>query len=97
MAGKVSAESDYDAAYAHAVAGRITESEALCREILATIPDHAETLHLLGVIAAKRGDGPTAIELFNRALASKPDFAKAHSNLGAVLLEIGRASCRERV
>ncbi len=79
----------YEAAYRHALAGRIADAEALCREILATTPDHAEALHLLGAIAAKRDDGPAATEFFGRALASRPDFAKAHSNLGAVLLRQG--------
>ena len=89
MAIQASGGSDYEAAYSHALAGRLANAEALCREILATTPDHADALHLLGAIAAKRGEGSSAIELFGRALAIKPDFAKAHSNLGAVLLRQG--------
>ncbi len=80
---------DYEAAYSHALAGRLPHAEALCREILATTPGHADALHLLGAIAARRGEGSAAIDLFGRALAAKPDFAKAHSNLGAVLLRQG--------
>ena len=89
MAKQASGGADYQAAYSHALAGRLPHAEALCREILATTPDHADALHLLGAIAARRGEGSSAIELFGRALASRPDFAKAHSNLGAVLLRQG--------
>ena len=89
MAKQAGAGADYEAAYTHALAGRLPDAEALCREILATTPDHADALHLLGAIAARRGEGSQAIELFGRALAAKPDFAKAHSNLGAVLLRQG--------
>ncbi len=89
MAKPASGGADYEAAYTHALAGRLPDAEALCREILATTPDHADALHLLGAIAAKRGEGSSAIDLFGRALAAKPDFAKAHSNLGAVLLRQG--------
>ena len=89
MAEQASGGADYEAAYRHALAGRIADAEALCREILAATPEDADALHLLGAIAAKRGEEPSAIDLFGRALAAKPDFAKAHSNLGAVLLRQG--------
>ena len=89
MAEQASGGADYQTAYRHALAGRLADAEALCREILATTPEDADALHLLGAIAARRGEGPAAIELFGRALAAKPDFAKAHSNLGAVLLRQG--------
>ncbi len=32
---------DYEAAYSHALAGRLADAEALCREILATTPEDA--------------------------------------------------------
>ena len=89
MAKPASDGTDYEAAYTHALAGRFPDAEALCREILETTPDHARALHLLGAIAARRGEESKAIELFGRALASKPDFAKARGNLGAVLLRQG--------
>ncbi len=64
----VGAEADYDAAYEHAVAGRVAEAEAVCRKILTSQPSRAEVLHLLGGIAAKSGNASPAIEFFNRAL-----------------------------
>ncbi len=85
------AGADYDAAYKLALAGRIAEAEAVCRKILTSHPSHAEALQLLGGIAAKSGNAPSAIELFTRALEARPDFAKAHSNLGALLLGRGEA------
>ncbi len=77
------AGAEYDAAYGHAAAGRTAEAEALCREILASDPTHAEALYLLGGIAAQGGNARFAIELFTRALEAKPDLAKAHSDRGS--------------
>ncbi|MCH7543872.1 MAG: hypothetical protein IIB65_09555, partial [Proteobacteria bacterium] len=58
---------EYDVAYEHAIAGRLMKAESVCRGILATDPNHAEALHLMGGIAAKSGKVPPAIEFFNRA------------------------------
>ncbi|MCH8096712.1 MAG: tetratricopeptide repeat protein [Proteobacteria bacterium] len=80
---------EYDVAYEHAIAGRLMKAESVCRGILATDPNHAEALHLMGGIAAKSGKVPPAIEFFNRALKAKPDFTKAHNNLGTLLLGRG--------
>ncbi|MCH7710356.1 MAG: tetratricopeptide repeat protein [Proteobacteria bacterium] len=80
---------EYDVAYEHAIAGRLIEAESICRAILATEPNHAEALHLMGGIAAKSGKVPPAIEFFNRALKAKPGFAKALNNLGKLLLGRG--------
>jgi tetratricopeptide (TPR) repeat protein len=80
---------EYDVAYRHVVAGRLMEAESVCRAILASDPNHAEALHLMGGIAAKSGKVPPAIEFFNRALKVKPDFAKALNNLGTLLLGRG--------
>ncbi len=63
------AGADYDAAYAHAEAGRIAQADAICRKILTPDPTHAEALQLQGAIAAKSGNISSAIEFFNRALA----------------------------
>ncbi len=45
---------EYDVAYEHVISGRLMEAESVCRAILATDPNHAEALHLMGGIAAKR-------------------------------------------
>ena len=85
------AKASFDAAYAHAAAGRIAQAETICRRILTSDPTHAEALHLLGGIATQKGSARFAIELFKQALKAKPGFAKAHANLGALLMNRGEA------
>ena len=49
-----------DATFAEAMAlhqcGRMAEAAALYRTILGRDPDHADSLHLLGLITAEQGD-----------------------------------------
>ena len=40
-------------ALGHHQAGRLAEAEAIYRQVLAQFPDHADALHLLGVLAAR--------------------------------------------
>ena len=81
---------DFQAAYAHDQAGRRDRAEALYRKVLQKAPDHADALHLLGLIAHGRGRHQRAIQLIRRALAIMPDFPAAHANLGNALRAVGR-------
>jgi tetratricopeptide (TPR) repeat protein len=74
----------------HHQAGRLQAAEQIYRQILALEPDHAEALHLLGVINAQSGDYQRAVDCISRALAVKPDWAEAHNNLGNALREQGK-------
>ena len=56
-----------DAAFAHHEAGELDQAEALYRKPLEADPEHAEALHLLGLIAYQQGQFATAIELISRA------------------------------
>ena len=53
--------------------------------ILALQPNHADALHLLGVIASQVGKLDEAVPYFRRALELKPDYPAAHNNLGNAL------------
>jgi hypothetical protein len=46
----------------HHQAGRLDLAEGICRAILGVEPDHADALHLLGVIARQVGKPEVAIE-----------------------------------
>ena len=65
--------------------GQFSEAEKCCREILAGDPDHAESLHLLGLISAKTDRCDQAIEYFAQAIRKNPNNADYLSNLGTVL------------
>jgi protein O-GlcNAc transferase len=80
--------------------GRLRETEALCRQILDVEPQHADALHLLGVLAHQAGRNADAVALLRGAIASKPLSAEYHSNLGVVLTALGHvdeatAACRQ--
>ena len=69
--------------------GRLAEAETLYRQILAVQPQHADALHLLGVIAHQVGRHEHAVDLISQAIALAPENAAAHSNLGAALKKQG--------
>jgi predicted O-linked N-acetylglucosamine transferase (SPINDLY family) len=71
-------------------AGNLADAERLYRSILQASPEHADALHLLGVIAHQRGRHEEAIRLIDRALAFRPDFAEAHGNRGYILAALNR-------
>jgi tetratricopeptide (TPR) repeat protein len=73
-------------------AGRLAEAEAIYRRILAEWPRHADVLHLLGLIAQQCGDGVTALERIDAAIAISRDVAEYHHNRGVVLLRLHRAA-----
>jgi protein O-GlcNAc transferase len=77
-------------ALSHHKAGRLAEAERLYLQICAVDPDHAGSLHFLGVLAGQVGRNDLAIDLIGRALALKPDYAEAHYNLGRALTMQGK-------
>ena len=74
----------------HHQGGRLQAAEQIYRQILQVEPNHADALHLLGVIASMLGKPEMAIEYMARAVQRKPDYAEAHSNLGLALNSQGR-------
>lgn len=78
-----------DTALAAFQAGQFDTAEALCREILETVPEDPAALHILGMIAARRGRHGDAIPLFHRVLALCPAYAPGHRNLGTSLQASG--------
>jgi hypothetical protein len=60
----------------HLQAGRLAAGEALCRDILRTLPNCAPALHRLGIIFCQGGSPPSAIELLRRATPIARPFKK---------------------
>ena len=83
------AKTAYADARENRVAGRLDEAERLYREVLAIIPHHADSRHLLGVIAYQTGRHETAIRMINEAIAIDPHTAPYHCNLGIALYDKG--------
>ncbi len=61
------------------------EAEHVYRRILATDPNNPPALHLLGVLGGQVGQTQAGIDLIQRAIALKPDYADAYNNLGCAL------------
>jgi protein O-GlcNAc transferase len=71
-------------------AGRLNEAERLYRRILEIKPDHADSMHLLGVIAHQCGRSDKAVELIGKAITLDDRNADFHSNIGSALHALGR-------
>lgn len=68
-------------------AGNLPQAEALYKQVLQTLPNQPDALHLLGLIAKQTGDLKTAVQLMRKALAVNPNYVEAYVNLGASLHE----------
>ena len=53
----------------HHQGGRLQAAEQIYRQILAVEPNHADAIHLLGVIAHQVGKHEVAVEYIRRAIA----------------------------
>jgi predicted O-linked N-acetylglucosamine transferase (SPINDLY family) len=74
----------------HHQAGQLHEAETLYRQILATDPNHADALHLLGVLARQAGRPEVGVALIGQSLQRKPNNPAAHNNLGNALKSLDR-------
>jgi Flp pilus assembly protein TadD len=79
-----------DEAVFHHRAGHFAQAEPLYQRILQVDPDHAEALHLLGLMAYQVGKLDQAGDLISRAIHSDSTKAPYFYNLGIVLQRLGR-------
>jgi hypothetical protein len=66
-------------------AGKVDEARAACDAILRDQPRHFYALHLLGVIAARRGEAEECVDFTTRALEIDPTHVEVLRNRGAAL------------
>ena len=78
-------------AIAHHQAGRFSQAAALYRALLDRDPNHADSLHLLGLITAEHDDPNAGIALIQRAMTLEPGFAPHHNSLGHAYRRLGRS------
>ncbi len=71
-------------AQAAAQAKRFDEAAGICNDVLATAPDNAPALALLGMIAAHTNDPERGITLLERAVTLRPGVASWYANLSAL-------------
>jgi tetratricopeptide (TPR) repeat protein len=70
--------------------GELERAKSLYESLLAEQPDHADALHLLGVIALQTQQAPRAIELMDRAIAMAPARADFLCNRGLTWQALGQ-------
>ena len=71
-------------------AGQLDQADALCREALQAAPDHADVLHVLGQVAAQRGEHARAISLLERAAGAPNPSAEVFGFLCQLYRVTGR-------
>jgi protein O-GlcNAc transferase len=69
---------------------RLDVAGRLCHQVLAEVPNHAEALNLLGMVAVYGGNSREAIDWFAKAVAARPNSAEFHANLGNSLKDAGK-------
>jgi len=69
--------------------GALDDARRAYLAILETAPRHANTLHLLGVVARQQGQPAEAVGLIEQAIAIDPRQATMHCNLGAAWQALG--------
>ena len=71
-------------------AGQQAEAERRYRQLLERDPGHADSLHLLGVLAHQAGDHSQAVALIGQAIAVRDDVPFFHNNRALALKALGQ-------
>ncbi|MFM9844100.1 MAG: sulfotransferase [Dongiaceae bacterium] len=82
----------FNEALKHHRSGALDRAETIYRLLLDRAAEHADLLHLLGVIAHQTCHYEEALLLIDRAIAKNGAVADYHNNRGLALLRLGRAA-----
>src|SRR6266403_1090666 len=72
----------FERAHAEQAAGRLSDAQATCREVLASDEGHAGAWHLLAIVALRSGDAQAAVAHLERAVVLAPTKADCRHSLG---------------
>jgi len=70
--------------------GRLAEADALCRRILAAVPDQFDALHVLSHVCERAGRLEEAVAFGRKALNQRPKSVETMKTLGNALARLGR-------
>ncbi|MGD0769876.1 MAG: tetratricopeptide repeat protein [Tepidisphaeraceae bacterium] len=90
MSAQMTLQQQLKSGLSHQQAGRLAEAERIYRQVLAQQPNHADALHLLGILAAQAGRLDAAVESIRRAIEICSTNAFYYGNLGSALAGMGR-------
>ena len=71
-------------------AGQLGPAAQLYQKFLADEAEHADALHLLGVLRHQQGDHTRAVELIGRAVTLCPNIPGYHANLAEAYRALGQ-------
>jgi Tfp pilus assembly protein PilF len=74
----------------HEQAGRLELAEQVLREVLAEAPERHGAVHLMGIVAYRRGRPQESSQLMERSIALAPGAALYHRNICEVYRTLGR-------
>ncbi len=74
----------------HDEAGRFDDAQTVLLHVLAEAPLHHPALHLMGIIAFKKGNPGESVQLIERSIALAPTAALYHRNIGEIYRVLGR-------
>jgi len=69
--------------------GDLGGAEEVCRQLLQLDPGQADALHVLGLVAWRRGERERALAEIRKAIASDPRKPQPHNSLGVMLRDLG--------
>jgi tetratricopeptide (TPR) repeat protein len=87
--GASTAAACYEAGLGHLRAGRFLDAQICCQQALAADSDHADSLHLMGLLSSEARQYDLAVEWIARAIRQQPR-AEYLSSLGTTLRQQGR-------
>jgi tetratricopeptide (TPR) repeat protein len=87
---QVSLEQALQMVLQHRRAGNPGQAEAICREILAQVPNHPPAMHQLAIVLATQRRGQEALPLMQQVVQMVPGDAAALSDLGNLLRDLDR-------
>src|ERR1700722_10329091 len=79
----------FAAAVAQHQTGAFAEAERSYRSILSLDPNHADSVHNLGLLALQRGDAVSAADLIGKAIAINDRVAKYHYTMALAFRALG--------
>ena len=68
--------------------GQLDTVELLCRKIIELEPRHSDALHVLGVVALKKGSAESGAEFIRKSLEINPTQPHVHCSLGNALRDL---------
>jgi len=74
----------------HHKAGRFAEAEKLYTAILVTDPGHADSLHMIGLLASQTNRVDVGIQLMEQAIRIRGDVPLYYCSLGNALIQVKR-------